>query len=1056
MAAQSQEQQDAAAAGAGDGMGWRRRYRVNIRAKRRVGKSIVYLVLHFLLKLEQRLSSSSSSSCSSSLIQSYSDPFSLRDDSLDAVFSTVLAVCEYLERNHPTASGGDHIDASSLPSTPDPSSFVSDDLTSRARKWTPNDIAIAKKLLSSGPQSLLSLIGQHVTTGLLLPCNSAEVGQPSITGVAKRYTFRRIRVVSDPANEDTAGTTHLVLENVDHAPEMDQDDDEDRAELSAVVEPTPADEPPQVVASPPGPPTKYRGRGFPSTVSTQLLEELGNLAVSRLLLRASSGGAREEGGETMLDDVHVKFCADHGHDLVLLPVTQLAAEVRCEFFSRAFLSSEKSKKVSTESPNEGIPPFVLSHPDFALESLGTSEADAIDEGSQAATLRALSSCHFNTTSTEAWPASWKTWATVRSLTSKEAVRRIIFDHSLPIAVIQHDESEDCRSICSSEQSDKRHGPSDRKFYSLDLIQDKSLSYPWSVGLSLCPDQIDSALAIDSFVHLVSQSSKIPQSPSFKRITERFSILNVNLDIRHLRRDDAPSPELDTAEIELICAFEKLKVGTVARRSQMEKNLRKTEDIKNPFETEPKPPQTLDRSVLRRWGAALMQNVQSVMVTEEQSERRDMLRLKVQRLLQAAFRDPEIRVQLQGSAVNGLGTKTSDVDMILDIPPTSNVPTHVARNVYLLCLHLKNGGMTNVTPIPSAKIPLCRFKDPVLGLSVDLNIGLSIIGVQNSHLLRTYCDLNVDENDSAQPSITRSLMMAVKQWTQKRCLNEPGRGMPSSYAWALMVIAYLQSLGVIPSLQVLAQSRPERQYMFARTERNGKASSSVNGADAAIVYASPSVDPASGKAKSGAERKRDVARRKVDAAIRGNDVAIAYLTAAAAAGPSADPVDADSEVREETRLGDVTRHYFSGNEAADPPEGMAAWDVTFAEAGSPELESWLKAEREKHRKGSPTPTERTADETTEDFHVKLGGHFYGFLRHFGWCYEFASTVVVSPRLGTLTAVRDPVLSTNGCFLLVEDPFQLDRNTACMVGNKSQMEYLRSQLRVGALEWRAYVN
>jgi DNA polymerase sigma len=54
---------------------------------------------------------------------------------------------------------------------------------------------------------------------------------------------------------------------------------------------------------------------------------------------------------------------------------------------------------------------------------------------------------------------------------------------------------------------------------------------------------------------------------------------------------------------------------------------------------------------------------------------------------------------------------------------------------------------------------------------------------NSQLLKAYT--------SFDPRV-RQLCFVIKHWAKRRCIADPYRGSPSSYAWVLLVINYLQA------------------------------------------------------------------------------------------------------------------------------------------------------------------------------------------------------------------------------------------------------------------------
>jgi len=109
--------------------------------------------------------------------------------------------------------------------------------------------------------------------------------------------------------------------------------------------------------------------------------------------------------------------------------------------------------------------------------------------------------------------------------------------------------------------------------------------------------------------------------------------------------------------------------------------------------------------------------------------------------------------------------------------------------------IKAGGeMRAVHARPKARVPIVALEDGVSGLSCDVCM-CNQLALLNSRLLRAYTQLD--------PRV-RPLCAAVKHWTKRRCIADPYRGSPSSYAWVLLVLNYLQTTSppVLPVLQAL--------------------------------------------------------------------------------------------------------------------------------------------------------------------------------------------------------------------------------------------------------------
>jgi terminal uridylyltransferase len=96
--------------------------------------------------------------------------------------------------------------------------------------------------------------------------------------------------------------------------------------------------------------------------------------------------------------------------------------------------------------------------------------------------------------------------------------------------------------------------------------------------------------------------------------------------------------------------------------------------------------------------------------------------------------------------------------------------------------------------PKARVPIVALKDSITGLKCDICM-CNQLAVLNSRLLRCYMQLD----PRAKP-----LAFCVKHWAKRRSVNDPYHGSPSSYAWVLLVIHYLQTTSppILPVLQDL--------------------------------------------------------------------------------------------------------------------------------------------------------------------------------------------------------------------------------------------------------------
>ncbi|KAF9171649.1 hypothetical protein BGX21_006263 [Mortierella sp. AD011] len=149
-------------------------------------------------------------------------------------------------------------------------------------------------------------------------------------------------------------------------------------------------------------------------------------------------------------------------------------------------------------------------------------------------------------------------------------------------------------------------------------------------------------------------------------------------------------------------------------------------------------------------------------------------------------DREVRLTMEISTVNDLGTNSSDVDICI---LTSWLGL---QGVEMLADVFRKHGMENLFCIPEAKVPIVKLWDPELQLSCDMNINTQL-GIMNSRMVKTYVAID--------PRV-RPFAMVIKHWAKKRVLNDAASGGTiSTYTWICMVINFLQmrSPPILPSL-----------------------------------------------------------------------------------------------------------------------------------------------------------------------------------------------------------------------------------------------------------------
>ncbi|BAM42470.1 uncharacterized protein TOT_040000837 [Theileria orientalis strain Shintoku] len=200
--------------------------------------------------------------------------------------------------------------------------------------------------------------------------------------------------------------------------------------------------------------------------------------------------------------------------------------------------------------------------------------------------------------------------------------------------------------------------------------------------------------------------------------------------------------------------------------------------------------------------------------------------EIAQFLERALRDqvnPKCSVSLFGSAINGLWTEGSDLDVCVEIPNV-NSRSAVIRNLRRIATVLSPLSPTRVIQNRfTAKIPILNWrrdskkrpvkiveeslnKQEILDFecesipSIDISVN-NVLAVANSILVGSYV--------SFEPRV-RGLILLLKMWAKSKGINDRSRGTLSSFAISLMVIHFLQNCSppLLPSLQDLAFSTNE--------------------------------------------------------------------------------------------------------------------------------------------------------------------------------------------------------------------------------------------------------
>jgi len=203
----------------------------------------------------------------------------------------------------------------------------------------------------------------------------------------------------------------------------------------------------------------------------------------------------------------------------------------------------------------------------------------------------------------------------------------------------------------------------------------------------------------------------------------------------------------------------------------------------------------------RLSQSMCQLYQDVYMTSDQIHReREMVRARTESIVsQCEAFPPGTRVVVFGSAANGFGSPSSDLDMCLQLPPNTKLlgdedDKNGSIAMAKLAELLEQTGMKNVdTDRLTARIPVVMFNcpRPMPNPGVDddddnavLECDLSMqnpLACLNTSLLKTYSHIN---------PTTSVLAAIIKRWAKARDINNPSRHTLSSYGYILMLIHFL--------------------------------------------------------------------------------------------------------------------------------------------------------------------------------------------------------------------------------------------------------------------------
>ena len=150
--------------------------------------------------------------------------------------------------------------------------------------------------------------------------------------------------------------------------------------------------------------------------------------------------------------------------------------------------------------------------------------------------------------------------------------------------------------------------------------------------------------------------------------------------------------------------------------------------------------------------------------------------------------PASKVEFFGSCVNGLGNKTSDIDIHVDLdnqmnPDGSMINKNRKFELLQSLLQHQTADCLHVEPVPNARVPVIKFQHTGTGLHCDLSFK-NRMGVLNSNFI-----LAVTNSEPRFQPLFTTLKYLLKQQN----LMGGRRDRLTSYSLTLMLIFYLQAM-----------------------------------------------------------------------------------------------------------------------------------------------------------------------------------------------------------------------------------------------------------------------
>ncbi|XP_039496026.1 terminal uridylyltransferase Tailor [Drosophila santomea] len=180
---------------------------------------------------------------------------------------------------------------------------------------------------------------------------------------------------------------------------------------------------------------------------------------------------------------------------------------------------------------------------------------------------------------------------------------------------------------------------------------------------------------------------------------------------------------------------------------------------------------------------------------------DIIEQDLCKLLSPGFPKQSLRVYKFGSRITGIGNRSSDLDVFVDIGNTFHTFEHRASNATIAKLRAMrkffcvSNDWRLINFIEQARVPI--IKTCHLPTGIECDICLNSLGFCNTNLLKYIFE--------SQP-LTQYMCIYVKNWLERCKLTEQ----ISTYSITLMVIYFLQLQNLLPPIAMLQMEEPANQ------------------------------------------------------------------------------------------------------------------------------------------------------------------------------------------------------------------------------------------------------